>query len=660
MTGGVAVFLWACLCATDAPSIQVQPAAMMTDYLNRLAGEAETRRTTAREALATPEDVAAYQEHTRAFFLEQLGGWPERTPLNTRVVGAEQRDGYRYEKVIFESRPNFFVTAVLFLPLSEPPYPGVLVPCGHSENGKGSELYQRACISLAMNGMAALIYDPIDQGERFQIVDAEGKPRLGGTMGHTMTGQGCILLGTNTAAFRIWDGMRAMDYLTEREDIDQTRIGCTGNSGGGTLTSYLMALDERIVCAAPSCYLTSFTRLLATDGPQDSEQDIYGQIAFGMGHADYIMMRAPKPTLVCCATRDFFDISGTWDSFREAKRLYTKLGAFDCVDIVEAPEQHGFSILLRQAAVHWMKRWLLDVNEPVIEAEVTVLTDDEIRCTPEGQVMRLPGAKSTYDINAEQEAGLAPIRAAYWRDAPRQEVMDKVRSLANVPALDSIPNPEVATIGAEQGDGYLVEKLILRPEPGIMLPALALVPENPVAAVLYVSGEGKETIAAPDGPAASLARQGVLVLAPDLRGIGETAPPDLNAGWRDRFGNAWKDYYRAYLLGKSYVGMRAQDILVCGRFLASFHAEGGPREVRLVATGEAAIPALHAAALEPALFASLRLERTIERWADVIHAPEARGQLINTVHGALRWYDLPDLVASLPEGFVTIAEPVKP
>src|SRR5262249_9565783 len=146
------------------------------------------------------------------------------------------------------------------------------------------------------------------------------EPSYATTLEHTMVGVSSIPLGTSTARYRIWDGMRSLDYLASRPDIDPNRLGCTGNSGGGTLTSYLMALGERIAGAAPSCYLPSLRRLLETIGPQDAEQNIHAQIAFGMDHADYVMMRAPRPTLMCVATRDFFDINGAWNSFRQAKR----------------------------------------------------------------------------------------------------------------------------------------------------------------------------------------------------------------------------------------------------------------------------------------------------------------------------------------------------
>ena len=177
----------------------------------------------------------------KANFIDALGGLPERTPLNARVTGVVQREGYPVEKVIFESLPGCYVTARLFLPADAPrPYPAVLVPCGHSDTGKAFDLYQRVGALMALNGMAAMVFDPIDQGERSQYLDANGKAPIRGTRAHTMLGVGSILLGQNTARFEIWDGMRAIDYLQLHPEIDPTKIGCTGNSGGGTQTAYLM------------------------------------------------------------------------------------------------------------------------------------------------------------------------------------------------------------------------------------------------------------------------------------------------------------------------------------------------------------------------------------------------------------------------------------
>ncbi|MCA9132379.1 MAG: acetylxylan esterase, partial [Planctomycetales bacterium] len=221
--------------------------------------EALDRRTKEYEQIKTEEDARSYQQKMKDFFVERLGGFPQRTPLNPHSVARYERDGYIVEKVVFESRPNFHVTALLFLPPGKGPFPGVLVPCGHSGNGKAETKYQRASILMAQNGMAALCYDPLGQGERHQVRLDDGRTS---PPNHTILGVSCIPLGTNFAQFRIWDGMRALDYLASRPEVDPDRLGCTGNSGGGTLTCYLMALDERIGCAAPSCYVTSMRSLL--------------------------------------------------------------------------------------------------------------------------------------------------------------------------------------------------------------------------------------------------------------------------------------------------------------------------------------------------------------------------------------------------------------
>jgi cephalosporin-C deacetylase-like acetyl esterase len=635
----------------------VAPTDMMHAYLRAVAEDAFQRRAAEHEKLQTPEEIGNYQKRMRTFFVEQLGGFPERTPLNPKVVGKQSRDGYHIEKVIFESQPRHYVTAVLYLPDTKPPYPGVLIPCGHSANGKAYESYQRAGILLAKNGMAALCYDPIGQGERSQLLDEQGKPRFGSTHEHTLVGVGSILLGANVARYRIWDGMRALDYLAGRPEVDAKRLGCTGNSGGGTLTSYLMALDERIVCAAPSCYLTTFERLIDTIDPQDAEQNVHGQIAFGMDHPDYVMMRAPRPTLICCATRDFFDISGTWDNFRQAKRLYTRLGFAERVDLVETDASHGFSGPLRIGMARWMSRWLLDKDTAITESDFPVMTDKEMQCTPRGQVMLIDGARSVFEINTEIEKHFAEDRQRFWKETPKAAALARVREIAGIRSLVELPQPEIDRLGTVEHDGYKIQTIALKLEQRIWLPALLFQPDKPSGeSYLYVHGEGKHVDAGADGPIAKLAQAGHIVLAVDLRGIGETESTKGGKSWEPYFGNDWKDYFFAYLLGKSYVGMRTEDILVSARFLAASRSGQPNARVHLVGIGEAGPAALHAAALEPQTFDSVRLERSIVSWQNVVRTPVTGNQLVNAVHGALRIYDLPDLLATLPPDTVTIVD----
>ncbi len=402
----------------DLPPAKIEggsPTGMMHRYLLRQAEHAAMRWKVDYEKRKTPEAIAAYQNGLRRICLEALGGLPARTPLAPQVVGVVSRPGYRVEKIIFQSQPKHYVTALLFLPEAghfKPPYPGVLVPCGHALPAKGHPEYQSMGALLALNGMAALVYDPIDQGERGQYLGKGGWPNLWGCAGHTMVGMGAILLGRNTARFEIWDGVRAIDYLQSRAEVNPRRIGCTGNSGGGTQTSYLMALDDRIRAAAPSCFLTSLPRLLATIGPQDAEQNIFGQLAIGLDHADWIMMRAPSPVLLCAATHDFFDLAGTWDTFRYAKRLYTRMGAAERVELMENDAPHNYNTIQREAVARWMSRWLLGKNQVIREPQLTLLTEREFQCTPDGKVMSLPGARSVYDLNEDYENELAQRRAS--------------------------------------------------------------------------------------------------------------------------------------------------------------------------------------------------------------------------------------------------------
>ena len=634
---------------------------MMYHYLMGQVNQASVRWEARFEKLKTPEQIAAYQKRLRAAFLEALGPFPPRTDLNARVTGTIKRKGYRVEKILFESRPGFHVTAALFLPESAkytPPYPGVLVPCGHAHDAKAYETYQSMGAALALNGMAALVFDPVDQGERMQLLNDKGKEIMWGTRGHTNLGVGCILVGLNTATYEIWDSMRALDYLQSRPEVAPKRLGCTGNSGGGTQTAQVMALDGRIKAAAPSCYLNALARQV-DNSPGDAEQNIFGQLAWGMEHADYIMMRAPRPVIILAATKDFFDIRATWRTFRFAKRLYTRMGFSERVDLLENDAGHNYNRLQRQGGVRWLSRWLCGVDAPIVEPDIKLIPVKELQATPRGQVMLVKGARSAYDLNEEYERTLAAGRRKLWADTPRADLLKRIAKLAGIRKLAQLPKPTVEAVGRVSRKDYAVEKIILRPEKGIVLPALHFVPAkvDPKAApALYVDSRGKAADAAPGGAIEKLLAAGVRVLAVDVRGWGETRQT-RGRQLGSATGRDWPDYYKAYNLGRSYVGMRAEDILVSARHLAASAGSGAPRRVRLVAIAHAAVPAAHAAALEPDLFESVTLGRSLRSWQDVLRTRQPTEQLQNTVHAALTVYDLTDLAAVIGRK-LTIAQPV--
>lgn len=653
------------------------------------------RRSAAFEIMLKSEAACrTWQAERREFFQRQIGELPQRTPLNPRIVGTLQGQGYRVEKILLESRPNFHVSANLYLPESSPPWPAVLIPCGHSHDGKAVGQYQRICILLARHGMAAMCYDPIGQGERYQILDlsqqrsvfedAQHVPtphpnvRFMCTTEHTLIGLGSALLGENVALFRIWDGMRVIDYLQSRSDIRADKIGCAGNSGGGTETAYLMALDDRIVAAAPGCYLTTFRRLIDTKGPQDGEQNIFGQIGFGMDEADYCIMRAPRPTLICAGTRDAtFDFRGTWELFLEAKRFYSRLGHAEKMDINAPDAPHGFTLQQREATARWMHRWLIGGDKMIREVEALPdsLTDEQLRaynepdwtqkqlqCTPQGQVLLMPGERSVFQINADRAAQLRSERAIVWSKLVIDDKRRLVRQTIGAQPVEILAAPRVEMVGRIERDGYTIRKLVLTVDPGLRLPALAFVPQQPNgSAVLYLHGESMKSDAAPGQPIEALVKQGHVVLAAELRGIGETETGHGRTEFgRGRFGRDNLEIFLAYLMGKSYVGMRVDDVRRWTRFLAEGSLTGAkPSELHLVAIGEATVPALHAAALAPDGFRSVSLRRMIPSWEAVVAATETYNQSVNVVHGALRHYDLADLLPLVERAEVTIVEPAE-
>ncbi len=633
--------------------------APLEEFLKQQAFELLSKRRQEIAGIKTPEQIAARQECLRGFFLSSLGKFPERTPLNPRVIETRTCDGYRREKIIFESRPDHHVTAVLYLPESEPPYPGVLVPCGHSANGKAYEGYQRMCILLAKNGIAAFCFDPIGQGERVQKLDEKGKPAIkeGSTTEHTMAGIGAILVGRQAASYRVWDAIRALDYLASRPEVDPKRLGCTGNSGGGTETAFLMALDDRVAVAAPSCYITSLERLFATIGPQDAEQNITGQVAAGMDHADYVLMHAPKPTLLCVGTQDFFDIQGSWDTFREAKLLFGRLGYGERVDLFESDEPHGFTRPRREASARWFSRWLLRRDEPITEPAFPVASDRDLQCTRTGQVLSDLKGVSVFDLNAQRDEELKPGREAYSRTATSREFRTKVKELLGLAGRHPCAKPMVVKHTSRLPNG-LIRELEVESEPGVSISAIEFVPDwpddtRPVLIQLSDQPLGDAVGRLPG----SGDNQGRRVVLTHVRGLNRPVDGKKKPSWTSE-----PDVNESFLslhIDRPLLGQRTLDVLNLLESLSGgFTAEKFPG-FELAASGPSAIAALHAAALdERGLIRALAVERTTVSWSDVVRSGVSRGQLASIVPGVLQFYDLPDLAARLEPLSLSIREPI--
>jgi cephalosporin-C deacetylase-like acetyl esterase len=605
------------------------------EHLAKQAYDALDRREERLGEISTPAQFKEYQEDLKKFFVSRIGGFPERTPLHAKVVGKIEGGDHRVEKVIYESQPQHHVTATLYLPKTKPPYPAVLIACGHSKTGKGADYNQFIGITLARNGIAAFCYDPIGQGERSQILPTEGH-KLSSVAEHFLIGSGSVLLGTNTARYRIWDGMRGIDYLTSRKDIDGSKIGCTGCSGGGTLTSYIMALDERVGFAAPACYLTTFRQLIGTIGPQDSEQNIFGQIAYGMDQTDYVLMRAPRPTLICCSAGDYFDVQGTWDNFRQSKKYYSLLGEPLAVDLVEDKGKHGITKLQRETLTRLARRWFLGDDSAVKEKPMKPRPVEDLWCTQKGEVLHLVDERTVFDLNRALAKNIFSEERKKFAGLSPEAARKTVREVSTIRLSANLPKLEHHVVETVQENGLQMIRGFFRSKDSYPLASVAYLPANPRKhPVLLLHGTG---VKQGHEKALELSKAGHTVVSVEISCTGETR----GSKFSEQFGS-WKTFYMSYLLGRSLVALRSEDILKLAVSLEGGEIIPKGSKLKVLAINDAAVPALHAMALEPGLFAQLELYNSRSSWIEMLKESQPKRCFEDIVHGALQAYDLPDL-----------------
>ncbi|MBL8237031.1 MAG: acetylxylan esterase [Bryobacterales bacterium] len=588
-------------------------------------------------------NLAAVKSRAAAFreqVISNIGGLPERTPINARTVGHIEREHFRIEKVIFESQPDFFVTANLYIPKrGKGPYPAILFPLGHEAGAKSHEAWQYVLGSFATKGFVALAWDTAGQGERVQFFDPDLRASrlVQSTREHTMLGVQTLVTGESFARYTIWDGIRALDYLASRPEVDANRIGVTGNSGGGTHTAYLAAIDDRLKVAAPSCYITNWTRLLAQLGPQDAEQNLPPFLNLGYDFPDFLYAFAPKPYLVLSAIRDFFPIGGARATFAEAKTVYDAIGAEDKLKMVEADDGHGYTLPRRLAAYAWMSKWLKGVEDDGIEPKFPLATEAELQCTERGQV----GGDTVFTLNQR--------RATSVRGSAPDVATSARKRTGFSPGAGA---PPVTPYGVIHRTGYRIEKFVYESEPGISIPAVLAIPASGSGmrkAVVYADGGGKAMAAA---KLDQWMAEGKIVLAIDIRGLGELASERTNDPW---FGDA-ASIQAALLIGRTMVGMRALDITRAVDMLAA-RMDVDSKSIEAIGIGRASVPMLYAAAFDKRIQA-VELDGLLASYQSIIDTRIHRRVFEHVAQGAIRDYDLPDLVKVIAPRRVTIRSKV--
>jgi len=645
---------------------------LVHDYLLTQANEQfKIRRQMTEAALQSREGAAEYQTQVRKKYQELIGDLGSKTPLNPIVTGTIEADGYRIEKVAYQSRPHFYVTANLYVPATGTgPWPGVLVMSGHAYNAKAYDAYQQVSILLAKNGFVALIVDPLSQGERVQILDEEGRPaKKGGkyvakqlAFEHSLIDYGSRLVGRTTVSYELWDNVRGIDYLLSRDEVDQTKpIGCTGNSGGGTQTTFLMAWDERIGPAAPSCSLATLESIFQDPKLQfaDACQHLPSEGAAGFERADYLIMRAPKPTLVLAGTRDrSFNITSTRAIFAEAKRFYDVLECPDRLAMFEGDHGHGFEQPLRQEWTRWMRRWLLGDDSPVVEPKSTVQSYAALQVTQTGQVgSNWDDALLVPDLNLLRAKELVPARERFWNENTPAECQTQIKRLIGLRDADG--KPTVEKVGVIRRKGYHIEKIKITREKELPIPGLLFVPdriEGLRPAVLYVNGQSKTADAEVGGPIEDLVKHDYIVLAIDLRGTGETKNTLRYHYASYMFSDDYVNLMLSMHLGRPMLGQRVEEVLAALDVLAA-RDQVDAAAISMTGIGLAGPVVFHVAALDDRISA-VTIRESITSWIDIIKAPLAAEVLPHVVPSVLEYYDIPDLVRAIAPRPVCIVEPL--
>jgi dienelactone hydrolase len=573
-----------------------------------------------------------------------------KTPLQAKVTGTIERDAYTIEKVIFESRPQFLVTANIYLPKGpKQPRPGVVGTCGHSSNGKAAEPYQSFAQGLARLGYVVLIFDPIGQGERLQYGHLDKKIRPATGVGeHLHAGNQQFLVGEFFGAWRAWDGIRALDYLISRPEVDPQRIGITGNSGGGTMTTWLCGLDDRWAMAAPGCFVTTFRRNLENELPADTEQCPPRALALHLDHQDFLAALAPKPVLILAKEKDYFDVRGTEEAFRRLRRLYGLLGAEENVGLFIGPTAHGYTRENREAMYRWFNR-VTGVSDQSAEPKLVIEKDEILTCTPGGQVADLQ-SRTVFSFTREK----ATVLASHRPQLQGQTLKQAVAEVLKIPEREGVPDYRILRpFGDRKYPRPHATTYALETERGIMAVVYRLSAERHEArpprdgspAILYIAHHSSDAELRSEPFIVDLLRDEprASFFACDIRGIGESQPGTCEPGkFLDSYGSDYFYAIHALMFDAPYVGQKTYDLL---RVLDWIHSLGHP-PVHLTAKGWGTIPATFAAVLSSAVN-RVTLKNGLRSYQEIATSEQYGWPLSSFAPAVLERFDLPDCYREL-------------
>lgn len=640
----------------------------LTDRLNELAKKWDLTRA----KIKSPEDAEVRSRYVRQKMQDMVGQFPERNPLNPIVTNVLERGGYRIENVMYESRPNWWVSGNLYVPTTgKGPFPAILSPSGHYADAGRSPAYQRAHLDLVKSGFVVLAPDPTGQGERRLYWNPTTHESLGSTIDeHSMFGQLMWLIGESLTQYFAWDCVRSVDYLLTRPEVDGSRVGCTGHSGGGFQTILLMVFDQRLKCAAciePGGYqdwpihIPPGTFL----NPGDAEEDWFPGALNGIDISDLYQSFAPRPLLLAVETYSDEQFQLGAEHIRAHYRLF---GEEDKFSTVEATDAHYWTVKLRLAATDWFCRWFHGEAGPTHEPELTLEPVESLFCTPTGSMSDAGQGDTVHSIILKKQKIMPPNRPLPKSTTElvtyRRQIQESMGKLLRYKKPEQ--SFEIRHLTTTPRVGFNIDKLEFMSEPGIYIPTWVFVPERATLEarpILYIGEADTETVGYPEsGWAGELAQMGHTVISVDVRGMGQTQP--LHRSYFD--GGTWANLfnveaalaYMAWSMDQSLLGMRVQDVIRSIDYAMS-RPEVDRSRLVVVGSGMGALWGLCAAVLDPRI-QFLIADGCLLSYKMLVQSDRYTFGADVMIPDVLNHFDLPQAAAAIADRRLVLISPVGP
>jgi cephalosporin-C deacetylase-like acetyl esterase len=615
-------------------------------YLDNIANARLAERQKAVAQIHTRADAEKRKVMVREKILQLIGGLPQRKgPLNVKEFGEFDGGVFHVKHIAYESQPGFWVTANVYVPDGAGKFPAVLLSPGHEATGKISQYSWGA--NLARQGILAMAVDPLGQGERLQYYDPDAKAsKIGGSTGeHGEANIPLMLIGEHLASYMVFDAMRGIDYLAARRDVDANRIGALGCSGGGTVTAYLAALDDRVKVAGAACYITSFQELLPNEGNQEAEQSIPHFIEQGLDFADWVELAAPKPYAVISTMSDMFPFEGARQTVDEVKKIYALYGAEDRLQWVTGPGGHGNLGPISPNILAFFTRYLKnDLTAPAFQP-FRLEHREDIQTTPTGQVSTSLGGETVYSLNRKRAAELLPAKHPLTGHADLQALQTRLRTdIRELTGAVAKPGSEPLKVDVTKWNrnGFPMETISFESEPGIRVSGQLTIPQIPgrKPAILLI-GTPKEVF--------SDANSIVMTLDPRPSPVGSEGLKSQYLGIYNLLS------LRAFLVGKTILGMRVDDTIRAIDWLSA-RDDVDTSAITARAEGGMGTVLLHAAVLDPRI-KGVTIKDTLASYRMIVDQPVHRNVSDVVIPGVLRKYDLGDLLLALNPRSVEVIDP---